>query len=172
MALVLSGTDGVKDNSGAIVLETAKTATGTSVDITGIPSWVKRITVLVSGVSGATNNWQLGLVLGDSGGFETSGYVGSAGRGSATAWVTAVSNTAYFDLQGAVVAPADTIRGVATLSLLGSNTWVLNSTLSPSNTTVHIASGEKTLSDTLTQVRVSMISGTAFDAGTINIIYE
>jgi hypothetical protein len=34
-----------------IVSGTAVTATGTSVDFTGIPSWVKRVTVMFSGVS-------------------------------------------------------------------------------------------------------------------------
>ena len=42
MALVLSGDNGVSGNSGAIVSGTAVTASGTSVDFTGIPSWVKR----------------------------------------------------------------------------------------------------------------------------------
>jgi len=35
------------------------------------------------------------------------------------------------------------------------------------------SAGSKTLSDTLTQVRITTVNGTdTFDAGTINIIYE
>jgi len=42
-------------SGGSLTLATAQTASGTAVDFTGIPSWVKRITVMFSGVS--TNGW-------------------------------------------------------------------------------------------------------------------
>jgi hypothetical protein len=61
--------------AGTITSGTAVSASGTSVDFTGIPSTAKRITVMFSGVS--TNGTSIIQVqLGDSGGVETTGYVG------------------------------------------------------------------------------------------------
>ena len=61
-----------------IVSGTAVASTsGTSIDFTSIPSWVKRITVMFSGVSvSGTSNMQ--IQLGDSGGVENTGYLGVA----------------------------------------------------------------------------------------------
>ena len=58
----------------AVTSGTAITTTsGTSHDFTSIPSWVKRITVMFSGVS--TNGTSfVQIQLGDSGGIETTGY--------------------------------------------------------------------------------------------------
>ena len=64
------------------VLSTAVTlTTQTSVDFTSIPSWVKRVTVMLSGVS--TNGTSYVQVqLGDSGGIENSSYLGATQVGS------------------------------------------------------------------------------------------
>lgn len=52
---------------GRMVLETAQaTTSGTSVDFTGIPSWVKKITVMFNGVSTSGTSRFL-IQLGDSG---------------------------------------------------------------------------------------------------------
>jgi hypothetical protein len=62
-------------NDSQLVSGVAVSATGTAIDFTGIPSWAKRITVMFSGVS--TNGSSiLQIQLGDSGGVETTGYVG------------------------------------------------------------------------------------------------
>ena len=53
-------------------LETAKTATGTSVDFTGIPGWAKKITVMLNGVS--TNGTSIPVVRLGSGTVQTTGY--------------------------------------------------------------------------------------------------
>jgi hypothetical protein len=61
-----------------LVSDTAKSATGTSVDFTGIPSWAKRVTVMFSGVS--TNGASVPLIqLGTSSGVENTGYVSGTG---------------------------------------------------------------------------------------------
>ena len=56
MSVVINGSAGVTTNSGAVYdglqRGTAVASTsGTSVDFTSIPSWVKRITVMFNGVS-------------------------------------------------------------------------------------------------------------------------
>jgi hypothetical protein len=172
MAVTINGSAGVTTNSGAVYnglqTDTAKASTsGTSVDFTGIPSWVKRITVMFSGVS-TSGTSVVQIQLGDSGGFETTGYSSGAQNGN---------NAPSFFSAGFPVESG----GVATwsrggqliLSLVNSNTWVYSSCMTAASAQMLFGSGVKTLSDTLTQVRITTVNGTdTFDAGTINIIYE
>jgi hypothetical protein len=172
MSLVLNGTDGigVTSNVGAFALDTPKTATGTAVDFTGIPSWAKRVTVMFSGVS---TNGTSGLLvqLGDSGGIENSGYQ-SWGLGvSTTPVTTAAISTVGFNVAGNTA--ADTISGQISISLLSGNTWCASGSFYFSSARGGSTGGAKTLSDVLTQVRIATTNGTdTFDAGTINITYE
>jgi hypothetical protein len=167
MPLILSGTDGVQSNSGAFTAETAKSATGTSVDFTGIPLWVKRITVTFVGVS--TNGTSNPMIqIGDSGGFETTGYLGSA-----QTIATAANFTTGFGI-GASTASSSVFHGSVTITKTDGNSWVESGVVGYSNSNgAAMSGGSKTLSDTLTQVRITTVNGTdTFDAGTINILYE
>jgi hypothetical protein len=141
---------------GALTLATAVTA-----------SWVKRITVMFDGVStNSTSNIQ--IQLGDSGGFETSGYAG-------TAWLANTINTAMsagFLVSATNVASYVWI-GSAVITKLQNNSWVLQGTIGLTAPAGGLQNGSKSLSDTLTQVRITTVNGTdTFDAGTINIMYE
>lgn len=154
-----------------ITLGTAVASTsGTSIDFTGIPAWVKKITVMLSGVS--TNGTStLILQLGDSGGIETSGYAGGClQNGTQTAWA---SSAMLLNRTGAAV-QVNTTQAV--LTLLGSNQWVLSSTMYGNESGgiyMGVSSGAKTLSDTLDRIRITTTNGTdTFDAGSINILYE
>lgn len=143
---------------------------GTSIDFTGIPAWVKRITVMLSGVS-ASGTSTFTLQLGDSGGIETSGYAGGClQNGTQTAWASSAM------LLNRTAANAEVTSTQAVLTLLGSNQWVLSSTMySNESGSIYmgVSSGTKTLSDTLDRVRITTTNGTdVFDAGTINILYE
>ena len=154
-----------------IVSDTAKSATSTSVDFTGIPSWVKRITVMLDVVS--TNGTSaIQLQLGDSGGIETSGYVST---------VSSISNTASGSnvlTSGVPVntasAAAGSYSGILTCVKMSGNLWSTSISCIRTDTAVaFVGAGNKTLSDTLTQVRITTVNGTdTFDAGTINILYE
>ena len=154
-------------------LATAQNSTsGTSIDFTGIPSWAKRITVMLNGVS-TNGTSQLLVQIGDSGGYETTGYESAAACG-------VTGSTFGISANGFLVEPlanlsAATLRfGSMIISTLGSNIWVeqLGVYTTTLGTEVNGAGG-KTLSDTLTQVRVTTVSGTdTFDAGSINISYE
>ena len=153
--------------SGTAVASTS----GTSIDFTSIPSWVKRITVMFNGVS--TNGTTTPLIrLGDSGGIETTGYVTSI-----SVMVSTVSTAAYasaFPLQDGISSSA-LISGAVTISLLNAstNTWVATGGITRDTAHQSLLTGSKSLSDTLTQVRITTVSGTdTFDAGSINILYE
>ena len=153
--------------SGVAVASTS----GASIDFTGIPSWVKRITVMLAGVStNGTSN--LLIQLGDSGGPETSGYI-SAATGAGGAGPT--SSTSGLILSGTNYATG-TFDGAIILSLQNAATyaWVgygnFGQTGGPNSS--H-CSGSKALSAILDRIRVTTINGTdAFDAGLINILYE
>src|SRR3990167_10877162 len=70
------------------ILATEQASTsGTSIDFTSIPAWAKRVTVQFVGVS--TNGTSVPIVqIGDSGGLETSGYLGAAAQISTSSGTT------------------------------------------------------------------------------------
>lgn len=152
--------------SGTAVASTS----GTSIDFTGIPSWVKRITVMLSGVS-TSGTSIVQIQIGTSGGVQTTGY-------SSGAWLANTSNgnstSAFLISNGG---DAAYIRdGMASLTLLNGATglWTYNSVFSGSTSGINsIGGGSKTLSGTLDRVRITTANGTdAFDAGSINLLYE
>ena len=148
---------------GAAVASTS----GTSIDFTGIPSWAKRITVMFDGVS--TNGTSSFLIqFGDSGGIETTGYV------SAVNYATnATGSTAGFVIIYGIVAASVTQQGSVILTNLSNNIWVSNGNMCDNQDRNSSSAGSKTLSATLTQVRITTVNGTdTFDAGSINILYE
>ncbi len=156
-----------------LILGTAVTASGTSVDFTGIPSWVKRITVMFNGVStGGTGNYQ--LQLGDSGGIEITSYDSRSGNIDGAS--TSLSTLATGFLLKTSVTAASTYIGQAVIVNISGNLWVCSSNIAATNGVSSFQNGTKTLSDALTQLRViGSATGSpsdTFDAGTINILYE
>lgn len=148
------------------------TTSGTEIDFTGIPSWANRITLMFDGVS-LSEATVMTVLIGDSGGIETSGYISSGSRLSTTAVATGGSIGA-FTFNGPSNASLG-CNGHFVLTRLTGNTWVASGVVSTGLSTaiVCVTAGAKTLSATLDRVRVSSTSGTAtFDAGTINIMYE
>ena len=150
---------------------TAVSASGTSVDFTGIPSWVKRITVMFNGISSAaaTNTW---VQIGTAAGVVTTGYTGNRayilntgvqGNGPYTAALIEIPrNTA-----------ASATTGTVTITNISGNTWIAVMVSAETSALASMASGSITLSGTLDRVRVTTSNGTdTFDAGTINILYE
>ena len=143
------------------------TTSGTSKDFTGIPSWVKRITVMFSGVS--TNGTSNLLIQIGAGSVTTSGYLGQVSASN-----SAATSTAGF-IQTYTIAAASARYALSTLTALGSNTWVQAGINSPSDGTLvaSLSNGSITLGGTLDRVRITTVNGTdTFDAGSINILYE
>jgi hypothetical protein len=155
-----------------LTLAAAVAATsGTSIDFTGIPSWVKRITVMFAGVS--TNGTSTPLIqLGDVGGIETTGYV-STGMQVSTATASSGDSTDGFVIRSILAANA--ISGIYVFALIDSatNSWSGSGTFKASTVISSLSNGNKSLSDPLTQIRITTANGTdTFDAGSVNIIYE
>lgn len=144
------------------------TTSGASVDFTGIPSWVKRITILFNGVSNAGGNIFM-VQLGDAGGIEITGYSGST-ISMATSGTAQTSLTDSFGIRnptGAGVA----LQGQMTISNISSNTWVCQGVFGNDGIAT-VTGGAKTLSATLDRVRITNGSSDTFDAGSVNILYE
>jgi hypothetical protein len=149
-----------------MVLETVKaTTSGTTIDFTAIPSWVKRITVMLNGVS-TNGSDNLIIQLGDSGGVENTGYVSEVSNRGGDATSTA----------GLIItrslASSSICYGVITILNCTSNTWVSSANVSLSSE-VNYSAGSKSLSATLDRIRLTTTGGTnTFDAGQVNIMYE
>jgi len=154
-----------------LILSTAQTASGTSIDFTSIPSWVRRITVMLSGVStNGTSNLQ--VQIGDSGGIENTGYSSSAfGAPNANALTVVNSTTGY--LATSFNNAAYVTVGSLVITNISGNIWVNSGSLGATTAVGWSCGGSKELSATLDRVRITTVNGTdTFDAGTINIMVE
>ena len=174
MSIVLDGsnltTTGVI-NSGTAVASTS----GTSIDFTGLPSGVKRITVMLNGVS--TNGTSKLLVQIGSTTVSTSGYASTGTTLTNAGVIAGDQSTSGFQLDANVGAiTAATVRnGQLIFSLFGSNTWVGAGQFGHTGTTTSgtTAGISPALGGALDRVRITTVNGTdTFDAGSINILYE
>jgi hypothetical protein len=163
-------------NGTALTLMAAQTASGTSVNFTGIPSWVKRVTVMLNGVS--TNGTNIFLLQLGAGSYVTSGYT-SPIAGISSGSVSAYGTTTNGIYVASVSASTDTISGVLTLVNVTENTWACSGTsvrISGTNVIFYNTVVPIALSAALDRVRI-IGSNTGspvdtFDAGTINVMYE
>jgi len=190
MSLILDGTAGVTFNnstvqaSAGLVVGTASAITrgtavastsGTSIDFTGIPSWVKRVTVMFANVS--TNGSSLPQIQVGNGTVVTSGYTGGWANMYANNSVQVGSNSSGFLISDGRA--SDVRSGQAVLTLISGNTWVCSLLIgfflidtSPQPGTV-LSGGTIALGGTLDRVRITTVNGTdTFNAGSINILYE
>ena len=148
------------------------TTSGTSLDFSGIPAGVKRITVGLDEVS-FNANASLVLRLGDSGGVEASGYNVTmtvlASSFNATAPITT-----GFELKDSGVSTHE-FSGNAVFSLMdaSTNTWSGVVSCRINSTAVFLTVGTKSLSSELTTVQLVSGSGSAnFDNGKASISLE
>jgi hypothetical protein len=152
-----------------LTLETAKaTTSGNLVDFTGIPSWVKKITFMLNGVS-TTGTGNLLFRLGDSNGIVTSGYECATAtiRNNETATSAAASTGFRLTLNNVSTAIE---RGLGTVVNFGGNTWVMSYIGHRQTGNTSYASAVLSLGGALTQVGLS--TSDTFSAGQINIMYE
>jgi hypothetical protein len=160
-------------NSNIVSATSVASTSGTSIDFTSIPSWAKRITVMFSGVS--TNGSSIPMVQLGAGSVDATSYTAMAASINTTNNTTrGNTNSTGFIISGSYTAAADVHSGFITFSLFGSNVWTCSGNVYNSNgPNLSSISGVKTLSSTLDRVRITTVNGTdAFDAGSINILYE
>lgn len=154
-----------------IVQGTAVASTsGTSIDFTNIPSWVKRITLIFNEVStsgSAGTVVQLGT--GATPTYTNTGYV-STSVGTAPA-PGATSYTNGFGIRNDNATYV--MSGHMVLTNISGNIWISSHATKVATFICPVGGGSVTLGAALTAVRFASANGTdAFDAGSINIMYE
>lgn len=162
MTMILSGS-----GTGTVGVPNSATAqnstSGTSIDFTGIPAGIKRITVMFNGVSISSTAFILVQV--GSGSVTTTGY---SSTGVRTTTVSTATN-------GFVILAnvSGTIYGSMTISTVSGDTWVSSHSCGSSAPSGFYGGGKVSLSGALDRVRITTSSGTdTFTAGSINILYE
>ena len=172
-ALVTDGTGVLSFASRSRLVRATAVATtsGTSVDFTSIPSWVRRITVVFTSVS-TSGTSPVQIQIGDSGGVETTSYTGTAVAVTSTNSLQIQSYTSGAVLIGLL---ATTVRsGSMAITNIDGNQWQFSS-INTNDDVGYLGwtSAIKTLSATLDRIRLTTVNGTdTFDAGLVNIIYE
>jgi hypothetical protein len=172
-ALVTDGAGALSfaSRSRLVLTTSVNTTSGTSIDFTGIPSWVRRITVMLLTVStNGTSGVQ--IQLGDSGGVETTGYStsGTAITGTNTCGISAF--TSGFVMLGSLAGASRS--GAIVFTNIATNYWVgIGNIDEQGGAQAGYTQGYKEVSATLDRIRLTTVNGTdAFDAGLVNIIYE
>ena len=144
-------------------------ATGTNVLFTSLPAWITQIFVIFSGISPNSDDNQLLLQIGDSGGIETGSYSSAASSpsGSISASDGFVLNfTNEFDA-------AQNGHGYAILTkqVAGGTAWACVGNINVGGV-VHSFAGERALDGPLTRIQALWQGGTTqFDSGNIRISY-
>jgi hypothetical protein len=175
MAVTIDGSASVTINSGAVLGITSGTVatptSGTSVEFTSIPSWAKRITILMTGLTYSTTismNMQIG-----SGSVSTSGYTSTASTIVGAAVGSSNGTGTGIQAHGAYTGP---VSGQFVLNLLNSatNLWSGIGIISHTGQVcTQQMSGFLALAGALDRVRINTVAGTAtLSAGSINILYE
>lgn len=145
-------------------------AEGTFLDVTGIPSWVKRVTITFKDVS--TNGTSIPLIQLITSSAVTSGYTSSgcviaSGVGSST------STSGFLTAGGGNDTAAMTRSGQIVITHQGVFQYAATSILSCNLAEIRIGGGSILLASILTGVRITTVNGTdAFDAGQISVFYE
>lgn len=150
---------------------TPKSATGTFVDFTGIPSWAKRITISFNGVSSSgTSNWIVQVGVGT---YDTTGYNSVASghiSGTAPSLLPATGGFIIYNDNS-----TDTHNGLLTI-IKHDNVALTSNHCMSGNVGRNVqfwGSGSKSVTGNITQIRITTGNGTdSFDAGTINVMWE
>ena len=157
----------------AIQLQTAVvTTSGTSIDFTGIPAGVKRITIMLNGVS--TNGISPPIVQIGSGSLTTAGYVGSVSTTNGTAIGNTLFSNGFYLITTAAASAATNATGKFEIVLHGTNIYACSGNLGYGNIAqVSALAGNLALAGSIDRLRLTTVNGTdAFDAGSVNISWE
>ena len=162
-------TQGTAITAGTSVASTS----GTSIDFTSIPSWVKRVTVMFDGVStSGASTVQVQLGTGGTPTYTTTGYLGTSGAMTSGSTIVELNGTGF----RLVANHANTalLHGIISIANITGNKWAQSSILGQSEAgRLNYAGGSIALAAVLTAVRITTVNGTdTFDLGTINILYE
>lgn len=152
--------------------QSANTGTSTPIDFSGIPSWVRKITVALNGI-GNNEGADFLIQLGDES-IVVSGYLSVSAITGGDGIHPTTTRTNGMVLAGASAAAR--ITGQVLLARQTGNTWVQSHSIADVDSTpgrAGMGGGSITLSGSLQRIRLTTSSGTAnHSAGTIAVLYE
>ena len=144
---------------------------GTAIDFTGIPSWVKKVTVVFNAISlSGTDHF---LVQIGSGSITSSGYSSAFSYVATTTSLNSTTSTSGFGIWGTFAGGAT--YGCMQIMLLNSSSYLYVSSHSAGEfigPATKLGGGSITLGGLLDRVRITRTGTDTFDAGSINIMYE
>jgi len=145
-------------------------ASGSGVELTGIPSTAQQIIIAYSEVSPDSNAGQT-VQLGDAGGYETTGYYYNFGYGGAGYAGAYRSNSTVAFHNDYWANSSHVLWGTIFLTKAGGNFWNIFWRFNEQTSTQHgFCYGGKATSAALTQVKFAPTSGN-WDAGQVNFKY-
>lgn len=137
----------------------------TTMDVTGISANVNRVVVMLADI-GLSGDSAILIQIGDSGGFETTGYTSTAFQYNSG---SAATSTAGFVLDQGL---ARNRNGAITLNRVVGNQWASGGNIL-TGTAVSPSAGIKTLSGELTSIRLNTVSGSPnFTAGNLSVSWS
>jgi hypothetical protein len=148
---------------------TLGSAPASTISFESLPSGTDRIIIAVDRMS-TTSTERVILELGDSGGYETSGYEAWAKTMGGSGFSTGASLTSAFDVS-ATIAAGEFYSGILELMRVTDNQWVLNGNLQGSNDNRKLSGGRKSLSAELDRVRLNTTGTSTFDGGEFQIYW-
>ena len=169
------------NGSGTLSWQTVTTPTnglneGTSADtpastisFESLPSGIDRIILAIDRAS-TTGSDRIILELGDSGGYETSGYESWAKTMGGSSFSTGASLTTAFDVS-ASISNTEFYSGTIELMRVNSNNWVMNGNLQGNGDNRKLSGGRKALSGELDRVRLNTTGTSTFDGGQVQIYW-
>jgi hypothetical protein len=173
-----TGLTGATGNLGAtgatgastLTFSTPVSASGTSVDFTGIPSSAQRINVMFNSISSNGSSDYL-IRVGTSISIITSGYNSYCNTFNTTP--SGITQTSGFVINESP-SSSSSLHGNVTITKMSNDTWVLTGILvSTVSIGISLSGGSVTFVGTLDRINLTTVNGTdTFDAGTINISYE
>jgi hypothetical protein len=163
-----AGVPGVEGNQLQRVLYVAAVATtsGSTIDFTGIPDWVKEIDIVFNEVSHNSGSADYLIQIGDSGGVETTAYQSAGNSGYDGSNFSGAYTTSGFLMRSQNA--AHLFSGVMRLRLHSGTTWISDHT-GKTDSATQFGGGSKTLSAVLDRVRLALTTG-SYDSGAVNLI--
>tara|TARA_R100000541_G_scaffold77_1_gene163 strand:- start:1082 stop:2194 length:1113 start_codon:yes stop_codon:yes gene_type:complete len=148
------------------------TPSGASVEFTNIPSGTNSIVFKSYGLQWAGSPGNIQLQIGDSGGYETSGYQSvDFYRGVSAGDMGANTSTSSYILAYGY-SGSDYWNGNLFLNHVGGNRWVMGYLANDVSQYLRIGSGQKILSGELTKLKIFNAGGTNADGGNVQIMYQ
>lgn len=152
---------------------TAAGGSGTAIPFAGIPSGVKRITLMFTALStNGSSLVQVQLGTGSPATYATSGY-SSSGAHIVTNSTGIANSSSGMLIEAQGMGPGNSRQGLFTIGNLTGNVWTMSGCTGYANVAdMSLGGGSISLGGALTALRLTTTGGDSFDAGTVNILYE